>query len=446
MAQSTARLPAPGGPDQHSPIFVVGLPRSGTTLLATMLGAHPDIDCGPETFFFARLPADHAPLLDPDGWPQRATDYVCSLRLRDSPVHELYGRSRDDIHAALAERPPSLAAMLESLAASRAQASGKHRWAEKTPRHMGRLPLIRRTFPDAAIVRVVRDPRAAALSMTSLPFASQSVLANLYGCERADAAADPHIRRDPWLLTVRFEALVADPEEQLRRVCDFVGEPFDERMLSDRSATALAASHEWWKSKAVEAPDPSRVEAWRSEMDPEDQRAAAVICHDMLVRHGYPGAVAPKRSAVILPDGFVGRQEDATRRLALAGVVLRRRGRGSRPGALAPTTSPARPAPAVPDLVYWPADGADPWRLGRSARSQLQVLSRMGADLARARLSRRRAIWVQDAAAPPEASRQAHAGRGMATGTAELLLGVLARHMTPEDWLASVGVPRRELR
>jgi hypothetical protein len=406
-----------------------------------MLGAHPHIDCGPETFFFARLPVDHRPLLAPDGWPARATDYVCSLKLRDSPVHELYGRSRAEIHAALAERPPSLAAMLESLTASRAQAVGKRRWAEKTPRHMGRLPSIRGTFPDAAIVRLVRDPRAAALSMTRLPFASDSLLANLYGCERADDAAEPHIRRDPWLLTVRFEALVADPEEELRRVCDFVGEPFDERMLSDRSAAALAASHEWWKAKAVEAPDPSRVDAWRSEMDPEDQRAAAVICHDMLVRHGYPGAVAPKRSVIILPEGFVSREEEATRRLALASVVVHRRGKRRR-------TPPVTAAAGPSDLVYWRVHDADPWRLGRSARSRLRGLARMGADLARARLSGRAAIWVAgaDELPPQDAPDQADRASRVATAAAELLLEVLARRMAPEDWLASVGVPRRELR
>ncbi len=440
MGQMTAPPTARRVRDGDSPIFVVGLPRSGTTLLATMLGAHPAIDCGPETFFFARLPADRRPLLDPDGWPGRATDYVCSLKLRDSPVHELYGRSRDEIHAALAEHPPSLAAMLESLTASRARAVGKRRWAEKTPRHMGRLPLLRSTFPDAAIVRVVRDPRAAALSMTTLPFASDSLLANLYGCERADEAAEPHIRRDPWLLTVRFEALLADPGEELRRVCDFVGEPFDERMLNDRSATSLAASHEWWKAKAGEAPDPSRGDAWRSEMDPEDQRAAAVICHDMLVRHGYPGAVAPKRSVVILPDGFVTREEDVTRRLALAGVVIHRRGKRRR----RPSVSAAARSSEV---VYWRGDGADPWRLGRSTRSRLRGLARMASDLSRARLSRRAATWVRDAGElPPEEAPEPAAARGMSTRAAELLLAALARRMAPEEWLATVGVPRRELR
>ncbi|HEV8054365.1 MAG TPA: sulfotransferase, partial [Candidatus Limnocylindrales bacterium] len=318
-------VPVPAAPavgserrDGRPPIFIVGLPRSGTTLLATMLDAHHAIDCGPETFFFARLPRDPARLLAPGAWPEPAVDYICSLRLRDSPIHQLYGRTPSQVREALAARPPSLAAMLESLTAARADAAGKQRWAEKTPRHMARVPLIRQTFPDAAIVRVVRDPRAAALSMTRVPFASDSLLVNLYSIERADAAAEPHLRQDRWLLTVRFEDLVRDPTEELRRVCDFVGEPFDERMLSERDATALTAGHEWWKQKASEAPDTSRVEAWKTEMSADDQRAAAVICHDMLVRHGYPGAVEPRATVIVEPDGFVARHEDAARRLALA--------------------------------------------------------------------------------------------------------------------------------
>ncbi|MFN8623183.1 MAG: sulfotransferase, partial [Chloroflexota bacterium] len=116
------------------PIFVVGTPRSGTTLLAAMLGAHPDIDCGPETRFFSWLErADRPALLDPRTWPGPATDFVLSLRLQDSPVHELFGVTPDQVRAALAARRPSMAAMLESLTATRAAAHGKPRWAEKTP-------------------------------------------------------------------------------------------------------------------------------------------------------------------------------------------------------------------------------------------------------------------------------------------------------------------------
>lgn len=419
-------MPQPQAGD--APIFIVGLPRSGTTLLASMLAIHPDIDCGPETFFFARLPADPAHLLDPSGWPQQALDYVCGLRLRDAPVHESFGRTRADVRAFLSARSPSLAAMLESLTAARAGARGKRRWAEKTPRHLGRLALIRRTYPAAAVIRVVRDPRDAAMSMTRVPFASDSLLANLYLCARAEAAAKPVLESDARLLTVRYEDLVMGPERELLRVMRFVGESFDRRMLDpQRAPPDLAAAHEWWKGKESQPLDPSRVAAWRREMSEQDQRIAAVVCHEMIRRHGYEGAVSPRRSVIIAPDVnlFVAQQEGVTRALALDGIVVRPLGRER------------DPAPdGRSDLAFWPLAGGDPWALGSSVRARTRALARMGVSLGRRRLAGRAAVWMR----PRRVSADQ---RGHATSLAELMLRLLSRPSTLDAWLGTLGVTPR---
>ncbi|MDQ3553789.1 MAG: sulfotransferase [Chloroflexota bacterium] len=410
------------------PIFIVGLPRSGTTLLASMLAIHPAIDCGPETFFFARLPPDPSRLLDPAGWPERALDYVCGLRLRDAPVHESFGRTRQDVRAFLSARPPSLATMLESLTAARAQAQGKRRWAEKTPRHLGRLALIRRTYPAAAVIRVVRDPRDAAMSMTRLPFASDSLLANLYLCARAEAAATPALERDPRLLTVRYEDLVTGPERELLRVVRFVGESFDPRMLDpQRAPPELAAAHEWWKGKESQPLDLSRVAAWRREMSEQDQRIAAVVCHEMIRRHGYEGAVSPRRSVTIAPDVnlFVAQQENLARALALDGIVVLPLGRER-----------DRTRDGRSDVAFWPLAGGDPWALGGSVGARTRALARMGVSLGRRRLAGRSAAWVR----PPRVSV---AKRGLATSVAEQLLRALARPTSLYAWLDTLGVTQR---
>jgi len=439
----------------EAPIFIVGLPRSGTTLLAAMLSTHPAIDCGPETFFFARLPSDPTGLLDPAGWPDRALDYVCGLRLRDAPVHELYGRTRQDLRAYLAARPPSLAVMLESLTAARARARGKRRWAEKTPRHLGHVRLIRRTFPEAAILRMIRDPRDAAMSMTRVPFASDSLVANLYLCARAEAASGPAIARDPRSLTVRYEDLVRQPESEARRISRFLGEPFDPRMLDPRQApTDLAAGHEWWKGKESEPLDPSRVEAWRREMAADDQSIAAVICHATMRRHGYEGGLRPRGAVVIAPDvkRFVVEQEATARSLARQGIVVE----PLRAGAGTPAGGPRGGAAGRrTELVFWPLLDDDRWALGRSARTRARALARMAVILGRWRLGGRAAIWIRPlpaaratTTAPPRASRAAAAAAvsprrpdgGVATRAAELMLGLLGRSVTSDAWLATWDV------
>jgi hypothetical protein len=397
-----------------APIFVVGLPRSGTTLLTQMLAAHPRIaGGGGETHFFKWLPPDTSTLLDPARWPGPATDYVCSLRPGKSPkVFELYGRTREEIHDDLARRTPSVAAMLESLTEAYARAVGKPRWMEKSPGHLTRLPLLRRSFPEAHVIRIIRDPRDVALSLSRVPWSRDSVLANLYHVARRDRRYDAPARRDPRLLTVRFEDLVSDPEAVLGRICEFIGERLEPGMVAPKDRPARSET----TRKTLERPDPSRGAAWRREMSDADQRAAAVICHEVLARHGYPGGVAPRRVVRIEPDGpkFVRRHEDITRRLAIAGVLVAAGGSGR----------PRRRS----DLVFWARGGADPWQLGRSPVRRAKRLARMGALLVRQRLRRRSTTWVRPGGAPST-------GRA-----AESLLGLFSRRMTPEAWLASLDI------
>ena len=144
------------------PVFVVGGPRSGTTLLSAMLAAHSAFDCGPETHACragSRLAgSERSRILDPADWPRRATAFVTSLSLGKQPIHPMYGLTVEDVRSWLAASPPSLAAMLESLTEQRALRNGAPRWVEKTPRHLEVPELIAETWPGARIVRIVRDP------------------------------------------------------------------------------------------------------------------------------------------------------------------------------------------------------------------------------------------------------------------------------------------------
>lgn len=403
----------------RAPIFVVGSPRSGTTLLAAMLGAHPRIDCGPETLFFPRLEeAGIAAVTDPARWPDAGTDFVMSLQLRDVSVAGLFGVDRAWVRAALADRRPSVAALLESLTAARAAAHDRERWAEKTPRHLLSLPLIRRTWPDAAIIRVVRDPRDVALSTSRVPFASDSVAANLVTVARQYAASNEFFDHDANAVTIRYEDLVTDPEPTLRRLCDFLAERYYPSMLErPDAADGLAAEHEWWKQKAAEPIDPSRAGAWRGEMTPEDVRFAALICREQLDAFGYEGSRQPTRSVAVVPwaTAIVDKHEDLVRDLAERDIVI------------------AEPAPRRPaalaryrDLVFWGRPDRLGLDLGRGPARRALALLLLAAGLTWRRLSGRPALWVRRYTLEPESRRRGDllAGR---------IVRVLARKVDPAD-------------
>ncbi len=75
---------------------------------------------------------------------------------------------------------------------------------------------MRRLFPQAPILRLVRDPRDVALSLRAVPWGARSLLANAYRWQSMDRASAEFFAKDDRSRTIFFEQLVARPEEELR--------------------------------------------------------------------------------------------------------------------------------------------------------------------------------------------------------------------------------------
>ena len=105
-----------------------------------------------------------------------------------------------------------------------AHAAGKARWVEKSPIHLLYLREVRRAFPRAPIVRIVRDPRDVALSLERVPWGPDSVAGGLLLWRRFDEASRRFFATDPLTRTVSYERLVRDPALVLEELCEFLGE------------------------------------------------------------------------------------------------------------------------------------------------------------------------------------------------------------------------------
>jgi len=374
-----------------APVFVVGGPRSGTTLLSAMLAAHSAFDCGPETHCLSRWShvarSERERILDPDDWPERAAAYVSSLSLGKKPIYPMFGLEREEVRAWMAVRPPSLAAMLESLTAQRAVRNGSPRWVEKTPRHLEVPELIVDAWPHARIVRIVRDPRDAAVSLTKVPFGTPSLLTNLSVLARMNEASSDFYRESGVALTVRYEDLVAEPERELRRICEFIDVEYEPGMLDDRSgATGVAAAHEWWKGDATGPLDRSRSGRWADEMPATVQHYAALNLGPMLQEHGYAEAVPAKRQLAVVPagDALNAKYDDVLLELAAADVAIKR-----------PIPSTIEELHLQQPLVFFGVVGQlDPDRR-RPASRRVVDIARLGLLLLTRRMQGRPVIWVR---------------------------------------------------
>src|SRR5262249_42006689 len=121
------------------PLILLGVRRSGTTLLRVMLDRNPDLAVPDESYFVPQLADRHVRGIDPAAFVD-VLRRLPTLLEWEVPVSEVEARLRP--HMALGE---AIAAVYETYAARR----GKSRWGDKTPMYMQHLRLLERLFPDA---------------------------------------------------------------------------------------------------------------------------------------------------------------------------------------------------------------------------------------------------------------------------------------------------------
>lgn len=283
--------------------FIVGVPRSGTTLLRLQLDAHPDLAIGPETgigFLVEDLsrhgagPAETAAAI-------AALETFPDLRLdRDELEALLYGVS-----------PWNLADGVRAVLGADAARHGKPRWGEKTPTHARVADRIAALLPEAHVVHVIRDGRAVLASIRDLHFAPgdgsiEAIARDWQDTIRAlrSAAASGAV---PNYTEVRYEELVVHPEAELRRVCERLALAFHPAMLHAherarerfdalpdvRRAGAVSRTREQrWALHRLTAtpPDPGRAVHWRRTLPPEDVARFEAVAGPLLAELGYAPA------------------------------------------------------------------------------------------------------------------------------------------------------------
>lgn len=400
------------------PLFVVGVSRSGTTLVASMLGAHSRLYCGPETFFFPRLERQSLDrLLAPGTWPDAAVSFLSAITLGQGParIHELFGRTIEDLRTDLAARRPSVTALLEAFTASAARDAGKARWIEKTPNHLLYLDAVRQYYPDARILRIVRDPRDVATSLTRVPFGSRSKLANLYLWLERDARSWRFFEHDRHSLTLRYEDLLADPQSSLERVCAWMGERFEAGMLDpNRDAARMIAREEWWKQQVLAPLDRTRTAEWRTTFTEDEARVADLVCREALERYGYPHTSAPVRRCHLKP---LTRRAVEQREALL--VTAAHHGVAILPWSWDRTSHAETPDTGA-TLALWGTPGQVTWRLGKTAGERLGNARHLLLGLLTRRLSGRPVYWLTE---PGE--------HGERPGVLDRLCGAIARPLAP---------------
>jgi len=291
----------------NAPIFIIGNPRSGTTLLRLMLTCHRNIVIPPECGFAVWLYDKYK------HWEQLEKD---SDSLLMGFIHDLmycrkietWNLEEKNLFEFLSGRKPSSYSELVSYVYewyALSQGKSFKRWGDKNNFHIHHILTIKAMFPNTCFIHIVRDGRDVACSYKKLnerridsPYAPR--LPNTIEDIAEEWKANVEIATKSFaaigwesVYEIKFEYLILDTEMSLRNLCKQLGEEYDPSMLNyhvtNRERGLETKEFLQWKEKTLKLPMRREVGRYKSELTEQQIHIFQSIAAKELANYGYTG-------------------------------------------------------------------------------------------------------------------------------------------------------------
>ncbi len=284
--------------------------RSGTTLLGSMLGAHSECLCTPESQFktdiFLKLKNNKKSITD--------IEYALYL-IKNHWRFKIWGIP---INSYPQEQITSYQELINFIVKLYGEKVGKPNpkiWIDHTPTNMKFSSTLIDLFPDAKFIHIVRDGRAVASSLIPLDWGPNTIdkaahfwLKRLrYGIEAENSIKKGHIIR------ISFEKLVENPQETLEGICTFLNITYEGQMLKGTGFNVpsyTAGQH----SLIGKPPDKSRINIWKEKLTSRQIEIFESIAGDTLLKLGYSLHYGLKAREITTTEKLLLNFQDALRR------------------------------------------------------------------------------------------------------------------------------------
>jgi tetratricopeptide (TPR) repeat protein len=283
---------APVRADIAQPIFIIGFPRSGTTLLEQILASHPQVRAAGELSFIGELrPLSQALLPSAAAFPENLSEMFAADKRHVATLFR-------DHYFARAERALDRRAAEEGVL-GRPAIEGFRFFTDKMPFNEIWLPLLRMAFPQAKIVHVQRHPYDVCVSMMANHFTHgfncgyriEDIVHHLAAVHdlvesyrNALGSAD---------FTLKYETLVANQEAETRRLLDYLGLPFDEACLRFHESRRYAPTPSYAQvAQKMNSQSVDRHARYARHLQPFELQMARILSTG-----GYASTAAPRGGA-----------------------------------------------------------------------------------------------------------------------------------------------------
>jgi len=269
---------------KNSPIFIVGCPRSGTTLLRNLLRSHPNLSFPSESHFIPKLYKLY-------GHPKsnKEAKRIAAAILKIQWVREWNVALKASSFSHFRTYSEIISKIYETYAAK----ENKPRWGDKTPQYLLDISILVELYPKCKILNIYRDGRDVALSWKKVNFGPRNTFMAALTWKKYNETGFQKGRTLPKenYLEVRHESLLNDPEKIMKEICDFIEEPFFAGILkptikkTNLRNPIIGSFKQGHSQKKIIVKD--NVYKWKTEMKLKDRILFESVAVNCLARLDY---------------------------------------------------------------------------------------------------------------------------------------------------------------
>ncbi|MBY6186819.1 sulfotransferase [Marinobacter hydrocarbonoclasticus] len=265
--------------------FVTGYARSGTTLLASILGRNPNIIATPETCFFEHL-------YKSNGYPKKR-EVIRSRFLKDLNLEsEVYDRNNSctelfiDGVTEYSKSKPSAGVIVE-----------------KSPHHLCFIRRVSKEIEGSKFVVIVRDPRAIYSSLHKVPWSHNSISRfcaewNARQKYLNDALLDKGLKNK--IHVIRYEDLLSNPKSEIEKVCNFLGVVYSDSMFNVAESNIVPSWEREWKDNVNKPIDKSKIDSYKDKLSASEIDKITKLCSMGMESFGYIGSNSHEKKSLYM--------------------------------------------------------------------------------------------------------------------------------------------------
>jgi hypothetical protein len=205
------------------------------------------------------------------------------------------GLDWDRVEADFRKGPATYGHLYEVIQGQQAAAEGKSRWGDKSLMNERYADRIFQSFPDARIIHMIRDPRDRYASVLARWKSRRGGVGAGMGewFESVQYAESNLVHRPEQCIVMRYEDLVAEPEAAMRRICDFIGEPFAEEMMTMSGAERFRqeGANSSYGRRPMGAISTSSIGKYTNVLSTKQVRYIEKLARNEMQRHRYEASV-----------------------------------------------------------------------------------------------------------------------------------------------------------